>query len=386
MSIGTPIIPSQRHLFDIPEDVAYFNCAYYGPQLNESRNRLLAAVHEKSHPWQRIAANFFDDAERIRQLASQLFGGDADGYAVIPAASYGMGTAARAVEPRLRPGQQILVIAEEFPSNVLPWLRAAQETGASLVTVPPSPSGDWTEAILRRIDTNVKVVATSTCHWTNGAQLDLRPIGAACRDAGSVLAVDATQTLGAIPFPLGDVRPDFVVAAGYKWLLCPYGFGLLYVAEQWRNARPLEECWQARQGADDFTALVTCSDLYMPGARRFDVGEKCAPTILPGAIAALEQIREWGIARIAASLAAINARIAGHLEQLGFSLPDESRRSPHMFGAQLPRQQAGNVVAGLRMRNVHVSQRGQALRISPHLHVNDQDVGRFLDVLNDSLR
>jgi len=27
---------SQRHLFDIPDDIAYFNCAYYSPQLNES--------------------------------------------------------------------------------------------------------------------------------------------------------------------------------------------------------------------------------------------------------------------------------------------------------------------------------------------------------------
>jgi len=71
------------------------------------------------------------------------------------------------------------------------------------------------------------------------------------------------------------------VAAGYKWLLGPYGFGLLYVSEQWREARPLEETWLARKNAMDFTALVKYSDTYMPGARRFDVGEKCTATIRP---------------------------------------------------------------------------------------------------------
>jgi selenocysteine lyase/cysteine desulfurase len=174
-----------------------------------------------------------------------------------------------------------------------------------------------------------------------------------------------------------------LVAAGYKWLLGPYGFGLFYLSEQWRNARPLEESWQARRNAEDFVALVTYSDSYMHGARRFDVGEKCTATILPGAIAALEQIRDWRIDRIAASLAVIGAKITGHLEQLGFSLPDESQRCPHMFGARLPQRRPGSLQAELQRRNVYISQRGQALRFAPHLHVNDQDVARLLGALSD---
>jgi selenocysteine lyase/cysteine desulfurase len=383
MSTDAPLIQSQRQLFDIPEDVAYFNCAYYSPQLNEARRRLLAGVHAKSRPWERTPADFFDDAERIRRLAAEVFGGDADGYAVVPAASYGMSTAARAVEPQLRSGERILVIAEDFPSVVLPWTRTAREAGATLVTVPTPMNGNWTEAILDRIDASVKVVAVSTCHWTNGAHVDLRPISAACRDVGAILAVDATQTLGAMPFPLEEIRPDFLVAAGYKWLLGPYGFGLFYLSEQWRNARPLEESWLARHNAEDFAALVTYSEIYMRGARRFDVGEKCTATILPGGIAALEQIRDWRPDRIAASLALINAKIATHLERLGFSLPDVSQRCPHMFGARLPHRHAGSLLAELQERRIYVSQRGQALRFAPHLYVNERDVARLLDALSD---
>jgi selenocysteine lyase/cysteine desulfurase len=381
-----PTIPSQRHLFDIPDDVAYFNCAYNSPQLNESRDRLLSGVRAKSHPWERTPASFFEDAETIRRLSSTVFGGDADGYAVIPAASYGLSAAARAVEPHLQQDSRILVMAEEFPSNVLPWKRTAQEVGAVLQTVPYPAHASWTQAILDNIDSGVKVVAVSTCHWTNGAYIDLRPIGKACRDVGAVLVVDATQSLGAMPFPLAEVKPDFLVAAGYKWLLCPYGFSLLYVSEQWRNARPLEETWLARHNAEDFTALVKYSDTYMPGARRFDVGEKCTATILPGAIAALEQVKAWGVGNIAETLSTINSTIAAHLEQLGFELPPGSQRCPHMFGAQLPMAQTANLVADLKARNIFISQRGSAIRFAPHLHVSKQDLHRLMETLSDLAR
>jgi selenocysteine lyase/cysteine desulfurase len=378
-----PLLPSQRHLFDIPDDIAYFNCAYNSPQLNESQNRLLAGVHSKSHPWERTAQNFFDDAETVRRLAAEVFGGDADGYAVVPAASYGMSTAARAVEPHLHAGNRILVIAEEFPSVVLPWRRAAHETGATLLTVPTPADGNWTQAILDNIGAGVKVVAVSSCHWTNGAYIDLHAIGRACRAASSILAVDATQTLGAMPFSMTEIQPDFLVAAGYKWLLCPYGFSLLYVAERWRDARPLEESWLARSNAENFSELVKYSDTYMPGARRFDVGEKNTATILPGAVAALEQIKAWGVENIATTLSAVNARIATQLAQLGCRLPDDAQRCPHMFGAQLPQTYTGNLVTELKARNIYVSQRGNALRFAPHLHVSEHDLGRLLDTLGE---
>jgi selenocysteine lyase/cysteine desulfurase len=370
-----------RHLFDIPDDVAYFNAAYYSPLLNESRRRLIESATAKSHPWERLTPSFFEDAESIRVLAAGLFGGDADGYALVPAASYGISTAARIIEPRLASGDQILVVAEEFPSNVLPWRRIAAESGAEVITVPTPADGDWARAILPRIGKRVKVVAMSTCHWTNGARIDLAPVSAAARDNGSVLVIDATQSLGVMPFSMADIQPDFLVAAAYKWLLCPYGVALMYVAPAWRDSRPLEESWLARDNAHDFTSLADYSDRYMPGARRFDGGEKVTNN-LPGAIAALEQIRAWGVDAIAASLAAINARIGRRLEELGFRLLPESQRCPHMLGAILPdASAASSIVSQLRDQKIYISQRGQSLRFAPHMHVTDRDVDRLLEAV-----
>jgi selenocysteine lyase/cysteine desulfurase len=186
-----------------------------------------------------------------------------------------------------------------------------------------------------------------------------------------------------MPLDLEAVQPDFLYAAGYKWLLCPYGFSLLYVSERWRDSRSLEEVWMGRENAADFAGLVKYAPGYMSGARRFDVGEKCTPTILPGAIAAFEQLKAWSVSSIAASLAGINGRIAACLEELGFTLPPRTLRCPHMFGARFPERYKGNLVAELSKRNIYVSQRGNAVRFAPHLYVDAHDLDRLEVVLQE---
>ena len=373
-------IGSQRHLFDIPSGVAYFNTAYNSPLLNASRANLVAAAGAKSRPWERGAPDFFADAERVRSLAAGVFGGDEDGYAIVPAASYGVSSAARAIEPMLTAGDRIVVVEDEFPSNVLPWRRVAQETGAVVVTVPTLADGDWTAATLAALAQGARVAALGNCHWTNGARLDLVTIADACRAVGAALVLDNTQSWGAMPLDLSSVQPDFVVASGYKWLLCPYGFSLMYVGPAWREARPLEETWLARTNAEDFTSLVSYSDTYMSGARRFDAGEKCT-ALLPGAIAALEQLQAWGVTQVAESLGAVNQRIQMRLEALGFELPPVAQRSPHLFGARLPKGYSGDLIGTLRANNVFVSQRGSSIRFAPHLHVTEDDIDQLFGAL-----
>ena len=379
------ILTPQRDLFDVPRHVAYFNCASSTPQLNAARERLAASVARKSQPWTRTASDYFADAETIRRLAAQAIGGDAEGYAIVPAASYAIATAARALEPALGAGDEIVMMEEEFPSLVLAFRRVARERHASIVVAPAQGEGDGSAAIRSRIGPKTKVVAISSCHWTNGERVDLEPIARACRDVGAALVVDGTQTIGAMPFDFAAVDPDFVAISGYKWLLGPYGVSLLHVAARWRDARPLEEAWLARRGAEDFAGLTAPSDSYLPGARRFDMGEKCH-ALLPGMIAGLEQLRAWGVDSIAETLASVNERIAEALEALGFRVPAAHLRCPHMFGARLPEGFAGDLVASLRAKDVYVSRRGQSLRFSPHLHVDETDVERLVSALRSSVR
>ena len=180
-----------------------------------------------------------------------------------------------------------MILAEDFPSNVLAWRRACKETGAEIVTISKEVGLDWTNSILNNITDKIKVFSIPSCHWTNGESIDLEIIGNKCKSLNVIYIVDATQSLGATPHQVETIQVDFLIAAGYKWLLCPYGFSILYVQNKWYNARPLEETWLSRESAENFAGLVNYNDNYQVGARKFEMGEKGMPTILPGAIAAL---------------------------------------------------------------------------------------------------
>jgi selenocysteine lyase/cysteine desulfurase len=370
------------HLFEVPGHIAYFNTAYNAPLLRASREALEAAAGAKSRPWERTPDNFFHDAEALRHHCAALFGGEPGNFAVVPAASYGVSTAARILEQHLQPGDAILLLEQEFPSNVLPWLRAAEERGAEIMTAERPADGNWTQAVLDRLGPRVRVAALPACHWTDGAALDLALIGRACRESGIALSLDVTQSLGAVPLDLAEVRPDFMVAAGYKWLLCPYGASVFYVDPRWHGARPLEEGWLARAGSENFARLVEYREEYRAGARRFDVGETCVTTVLPGAIEALAQLERWGIAEIARALSDITGRIAQAVEALGYEVLAREHRSPHILA--LASKDPQRLIGLLRASDVYVSQRGDAVRIAPHLHVTEADIEKLIEAFRQA--
>ncbi|MDX1540713.1 MAG: aminotransferase, partial [Geminicoccaceae bacterium] len=129
--IARELIPSQRHLFDLPREVAYLNCAYMSPLLKRTVEAGQRAAARKARPWEITPEDFFTDSERARQLFAELAGCAADDVAIVPAASYGLAVAAQNLE--LRPGARVLVLGEQFPSNVYVWQAAAAQAGAEVV-------------------------------------------------------------------------------------------------------------------------------------------------------------------------------------------------------------------------------------------------------------
>ena len=373
------MIPSQRHRFDLPREVAYLNCAYMSPLMTEVVEAGRAAVARKARPWQIRPIDFLTGPDGLRPLFARLIGADADGVALIPAASYGLAIAAANLT--LGPGRRILLLDDQFPSNVYCWQARAAETGAEVVPIAPAADGDLTAALLAAIDERTAVVACPHCRWTDGALLDLAAVGAAARAAGAALVLDLTQSAGTLPFDAAAVRPDFVVAACYKWLLGPYATGFLWVAPEHRDGRPLEQAWMGRRGAEDFTRLVDYQSAYRPGARRFDMGEAPNFALLPMVQTALARILDWGVPAIQSTLAARTAAIAARAAPLGFASGDPARRAGHFLGLGFP----GPVPAGLPDRlaaaQVHVSLRGSSLRVTPHLWNDDEDVDRLFDAL-----
>jgi selenocysteine lyase/cysteine desulfurase len=377
------MIPSQRHLFDIPDDVAYFNCAYMSPLMKKVVAAGQEAVALKARPWQITPPDFFSTPELARELFAQLINAQADDIAIIPACSYGTATAAQNLP--VGKGQEMLVLQDQFPSNVYPWRELAVEREAEIVTIPRGGNDGWTPRILDAIGGNTAIVALPHCHWTDGSLIDLEAVGRRCREVGAALVVDLTQSIAALPFDVARIQPDFAVAAGYKWLMGPYTLGFVYVAPQHRDGRPLEHNWIARQGSEDFAGLVDYKTEYQPGARRFDMGEGANFMAMPMAVTAMRQLLEWGVEEIQETLSAMTETIAARAAPLGLSASDPTMRAGHFLGLGFP----GEVPAGLPERlgqeGVYVSVRGQSMRVTPHLYNNEADVERLIDVLASAL-
>lgn len=372
-------LENQRDLFEIPDGVAFFNCANMAPQLRSVREAGERALARGSRPWEIRSSDWFTDVERLRSLAARLMGADEGGIAIVPSTSYGLAVAALNLDAR--PGSRVLTIAGDFPSAVHTWRAFARRTGAELRTVARETQQSWTEALLEELDERVAVVSVPNVHWTNGALVDLRSITERARSVGAAVAIDATQSLGAMPLDIGELSPDFVVAAGYKWLLGPFGLSYLYVAEHHRDGRPLEENWISRAGSDDFTRLTEYRDEYQPGARRFDVGQRTSFLLVPMAIAALEQLLEWRVERVASALAVHTVRIEREAAARGISPLLEGERGPHMLGIQVPETSSKGFAAALAARGVYVGVRAGLLRIAPHLHTSEADIERLLEAL-----
>jgi selenocysteine lyase/cysteine desulfurase len=370
---------SQRDLFEMPDDIAYLNCAYMSPQLRQAREIGERAVSRKSRPWEITPDHFFEDVEEVRTLFARLVGGDAEGVAIVPSVSYGISVAAANMP--VREGEKIIILEDQFPSNVYPWRELASRKGAKLVAVPRPKDSDWTSAIIEEIDGDTAVVAAPNCHWTDGSLIDLARVGEKVREAGAALVVDGIQSLGAFPFDVTEVRPDFLVAASYKWLLGPYGVGFMYVDEKHREGQPIEHNWINRHRSEEFAQLVDYQDTFQPGARRYDVGERSNFVLLPMAAEALRQLLDWGVENVSETIGTLTDLIEQKAEEHGITAIPKQRRARHMIGLMLGPGAPDDLAARLMRHNVFVSVRGPSVRVSPHLYNTEEDIDRFFDVL-----
>jgi selenocysteine lyase/cysteine desulfurase len=376
------LIPSQRDLFDIPNGVTYLNCATLSPQLRSVTAAGMESVRAKASPWGITPPDWFSGVETLRGLAARVLETDAESIALVPSVSYGIAIAAANV--RVERGQSIVLLHEQFPSNVYAWRELARRKEAMVRTVQrgagQTPVGGWTEALLETIDANTAVVAVPHCHWTDGSLVNLVAVGEKAHSVGAAFVVDASQAVGAYPVDLSTVQPDFLVTVGYKWLLGPYSVGYMYVSPHWRaNGTPIEQSWLSRKGSDDFASLVLYQDEFRSGARRFDYGECSNFVLVPMAIAALRQVLAWGVVNIQHSLSGLTAIIAREAASLGCVVPSE--RVGHMIGVRFSGGLPDQLGRKLADERIYASTRGNAIRIAPHLHNDEADVERLFRVL-----
>ena len=331
----------QKHLFSIPEEITYLNTAAQSPLFKAVEAAGIEGVLQKSHPYKITTPDYFEPVVGLKKLFAQLIA--ADDYnriALIPSVSYGLSSVANNIT--LQPEEDILIVEEQFPSNVYVWQRLADKYKATIKTVASSKSDtanislQLNENILKAINDNTAVVAIGNIHWSNGNLFDLKAISTKAKQHKALLIIDGSQSIGALPFSVKDIQPDALICAGYKWLFGPYGCGYAYFGDYFDNGNPIEENWSNRLDSEDFKGLTNYESEYKPLANRYSVGEHANFIFVKMQIEALKQIIDWTPRAIQGYCKSISEDAVSDLRKLGCHIEDSSYSTHHLFGIKIP--------------------------------------------------
>jgi selenocysteine lyase/cysteine desulfurase len=279
------------------------------------------------------------------------------------------------------PRNRIVITDAEFPTIEFLW-RGFRRRGAEVVVARAAQDGGVDDAAVERlIDERTRLVCVSHATFDTGALFDVRRLAKRAHEAGALIAVDAYQSVGAVPIDVRALDVDVLLGGAHKWLCGSTESAFIHVRPQLlAELEPAATGWVAAENPLSFSRAVRHCD----GARRFATG---TPQILPCQISrvSLRIIDSIGIGTVRKQSIARTQRIIERADEAG--LPVATPREPSRRGGvvALRFDGAADVTAELVSRGYICSFRG-VLRIAPHFYNTDDEVDSFMDALIDAAR
>ena len=389
--IAQALLSCQKDRFQLDPNITYLNGAYMSPLLKSVEEAGIVGLRKKRTPSQLGHQEFFEDVDDVRRLfANLIHAADYQRIAVIPSVSYGMAIVAKNL--LLSPGDNLVVVGEQFPSNVYCWQKLAAQREVELKTVVAPDTHEnrgqqWNGRLQEAINERTKLVAVAHFHWSDGTRFDLKALRQRTREVGSWLVIDGTQSVGAFPLDIQEIQPDALICAAYKWLMGPYGTTLAYLGEAFDEGEPLDEGWCNRFASENFANLVNYQPRYQPGALRYDMGERSNFVSIPMMGQALREITEWGVENIQTYCQTLVDPFIESLSDTDYRFEAPAYRGNHLFGMRLPQHvRLEELQKSLQEAKISVSVRGNAVRISPHVYNESADLERLSVCLRDVAR
>lgn len=374
----------------VVERWAYFDHAAVAPLSGPARDALRSWAEEAASEGDTVWLDWDRRVEQTRQSAARLVNAPADEIALMPSTTAGINLVAEGLD--WRDGDNVVVLADEFPSNLYPWMQQ-QDRGVETRLVPTDVGRIDLDRLREACDARTRVVSVSWVGYATGYRQDLEAIAQIAHSAGgasddrALFFLDAIQGLGVYPLDVQATPIDFFAADGHKWLLGPEGAGVAYLRKEClQRLRPLGVGWNSVVGAANFGQI----ELNLkPSAARYEGGSANMPG-MHALGASLELLQEQPTADVAAAVLEITDYLCERLASIGATVA--SHRAPEASGHDA---RSGIVVADLSQGSpdearkrcaaagVAVSVRGGRLRMSPHAYTSYDDVDRLISALNE---
>ncbi|MFY9583506.1 MAG: aminotransferase class V-fold PLP-dependent enzyme [Candidatus Acidiferrales bacterium] len=365
------------------DDVAYLNAAGQSPMPRVAVHAVQKALEWKKYPHQLPDAAYFGLPDRIRALVAQLIGGRPEEVALTTGASGGLAAVAAGLD--WKPEDEVLLARGEFPAHFSTWMPLGNAGRLRVRVIEPCGRFLTADDFIAHIGPRTRLVSTSLVGFDDGARLDATRLARACHSAGAYLLLDVSQCVGAMSIEVGGLGSDFLVSAGYKWLLSPYGTGFFWArGDLIERMRVGPFYWMALEGAAEFHTLPLHQWKLAPGARRWDSPETASFLNLAAMEASLEFLLRVGVETVWEHNRWLAAEMIERLplDRCVLASPgDPEARGPYACIAARSPEKTAALYQKLREAQVIVSLREGALRVAPHLYNTARDIDRLLAVL-----
>jgi selenocysteine lyase/cysteine desulfurase len=379
-SPGTIDWRQEWHEFD---GATYLNLAGQSPVPKAAIRAIQSAIEWKKFPHHIPDAAYFDTPNKIRASIAKLIVGKPDEVALTAGASSGMLAVAYGLI--WKPGDEVLTAVSEFPLQYATWKPMEEREGIKLKIISPRDRFLTADDFIAALTPRTRLVSVSLVRFDNAVMLDAARLAAACHAQAALLLLDASQCCGAIPIDVNQLGVDFMVSAGYKWLLGPFGTGFFWAkSEHIANMRPGPFYWMAAEGAENFAALDFADPKPAQAACRWDSAETANYYNLAALDAGLELVLKIGPQNIAAHNHKLIDLLFSRLPQDRFVISsplDRKQRGPYgCFQARTP-EKTKEFYDKLRKENVITSLRENKIRVSPYVFNNERDLDRLISVV-----
>jgi len=363
-----------RSQFPVKERWAFFDHAAVAPLPLPAVNALKEYADDLAANGIAVVGRWVNRVKQVRELSARLLNADPAGVAFIKNTSDGINWVAEGFP--WKPGDNVVLAAEEYPSNQYPWMNQAHR-GVAVRSVKSRGSRIAIDDLRAAMDDRTRIVALSFVEFASGFRNDLDAIGSMCRERGAYFFVDAIQGLGAFPLDVRRTPIDFLAADSHKWLLGPEGIGIFWIRPELIDMlHPVGVGWNSVVDSTDFGKI----DFRLKsGADRWEGG---APNVagIHAMGASLKLLLDAGVAEVEDRVLALTDHLCEQAPRAGmevFSSRLKGEKSG-IVSLMTPGRDPNELKHRCRDAGVIVNQRLGRLRLSPHAYNTVDEIDRFL--------
>jgi selenocysteine lyase/cysteine desulfurase len=230
------------------------------------------------------------------------------------------------------------------------------------------------------VNEKTRLVLLSSVNYATGFMPPLAEVSRFLRERNVLLFVDGTQSVGALQFDVGVIRPSMLCVDAYKWMMSPNGAGFVYVdAELRRELTPTVVGWRSDEGWRRVGSLNHGVPVFAETAEKFEGGMIPFPSLYAmGAV--VEMLLETGPEVIEARVLELAAKTREMLRGLGAEVNTDVSQ---IVTASIPGRDAAEVARKLKALGILVSARHGRLRVSPHFYNDESEIETLRAALSE---